>query len=566
MKRKLDDPTHSSTKPTVNFAMADDLLSQPFVGSEDNDVGIINDNTINNPTLEKEGVDILSLDVCTNIKSPSQIRVDVGGNTIDRPPMSIPSIKALINRSVVREQDHFDYSVVNEQESYRLMVLPRSKNKSHEMNIIFDDNQLQLFAEELSTDMANHFSSLTGPHKDATKFDFVANIRLRWSIAKYIPIKYDEKEHMYYRPDEVELHDLIQKRLKNIKTNLDKQDKNKAAKLERKDPPFETYCEYFKVNQFERLYKKPEEALHDKVNVQSCPYYSVIHSLSSGFVFYAYNYSHRIKDCTKFVHRCSKIKLCFPSHPNMFIIFHSRLVHSGAESRIASFDSFHEAHDMRCFSYVHKKPAKQEIRRSHRLTANEHGYEQQRGDVNRILTNCDDAKDKCDKCSKMCGKDEHRKKIVIDLGEQYRRRKADTKWKDHLPICGDLFDLGWEVHLGVNMRNVKKYHSMKTELHCMMFGKNYSNRWKELDNTQRRYFVVKDDMKVEEQRMKSFPNTVEFFEEIQRKLNTQCIGGTVLADAKDKQNDKYIMINYAVLANCGFLMEQGPHRDYPTSS
>ena len=118
MKRKLDDPTHSSSKPTVNFAMADDLLSQPFVGSEDNDVGIINDNTINNPTLEKEGVDILSLDVCTNIKSPSQIRVDVGGNTIDRPPMSIPSIKALINKSVVREQDHFDYSVVNEQESY----------------------------------------------------------------------------------------------------------------------------------------------------------------------------------------------------------------------------------------------------------------------------------------------------------------------------------------------------------------------------------------------------------------------------------------------------------------
>ena len=75
MKRKLDDPTHSSTKPTVNFAMADDLLSQPFVGSEDNDVGIVNDNTKSNPTLEKEGVDILSLDVSTNIKSPLQRRV-----------------------------------------------------------------------------------------------------------------------------------------------------------------------------------------------------------------------------------------------------------------------------------------------------------------------------------------------------------------------------------------------------------------------------------------------------------------------------------------------------------
>ena len=82
--------------------------------------------------------------------------------------------------------------------------------------------------------------------------------------------------------------------------------------------------------------------------------WSMIHSMFESFDLIVYNGSHKI-DENQETHLASRCNLKFPQEPNMFILFHGNLVHSGAKAKPEpGKNSLNYACDLRAFFYISK--------------------------------------------------------------------------------------------------------------------------------------------------------------------------------------------------------------------
>ena len=80
----------------------------------------------------------------------------------------------------------------------------------------------------------------------------------------------------------------------------------------------------------------------------------MIHTVYSSWSFYVHPFSHCVEVGNEhIIHSVSKMKLIFPNVPNMFVIFHGRIVHNGAESRNLTLSCTRPSTYERLFSYMY---------------------------------------------------------------------------------------------------------------------------------------------------------------------------------------------------------------------
>lgn len=482
-------------------------------------------------------------------------------------------------KSVFNPSDHQDI------DKLQLMVLPMEGTSKHKFP--FNNESTLLYYREITK---NHSDEYYMFEEDYQKFDFISNIIAKLKVTNYVIIKYNKSINEYiYVPDQ-HLYEIISKRLRNLRgnvkhtknvtssDNISLQKTNQKQASKKKGTSEKKVRKDKLLSRFDHLKNNPSlDVVLESYNkdcgvlsedfVKRCKYFSIIHSLKSGFNFYVYSYSHRVKDEAKIVHQCTKTKLIFPSWPTMYVIFHSRLVHSGAESRFESNNSTSQSHDARTFSYVelvHDHNKDESCRTSTRDINRE--YFKQDGSVNRKLTSCDTTNQPCPFCKKFTKNYNSRMFKEVNLLHEYNTKITNLPngrklLRPNSVICGDLYTFGWEVRLGEDIRNRTKYSLFNAEI-CAMIYKSPQRKWNGIDDGLRRYFALKKDDQIESNdnviNESSFPQTFQLFKSIEKLVNTNVLF------KNDHVGNRYVLNAYSILLNFGFLMEQGPHRDYPT--
>ena len=479
----------------------------------------------------------------------------------------------------------FDPSKQEDIAKLQLMVLPMEGRSKHKFP--FNNDATLLYYREITKNHSDEYYMFQQTYQ---KFDFISNIIAKLKVTNYVIIKFDKSIDKYiYVPDR-DLYDIISKRLRNLHANI-KQTQNvtsspdvsshqinqKSSSIKKKKSGkkvrkakllshFDDLQNNPSLNEMIESYNIDGGVLSEEF-VKRCKYFSIIHSLKSGFNFYVYSYSHRVKDEARIVHQCTKTKLIFPSWPTMYVIFHSRLVHSGAESRFESNNSTSQSHDARTFSYVELVQDNQkDDSRRHSTRDGNREYFKQDGSVNRKLTSCDTSNIPCSFCKKFGQNYNSRMFKEVNLLDEYNTKITNlSSGKMSLPpnsvICGDLYTFGWEVRLGEDIRNKQKYSLFNSEI-CRMIYKCPQKKWNGIDDGLRRYFALMKDDQVESGdnviNESSFPQTFQLFKSIEKLVNTN------VSFNNGGNGNKYVLNAYSILLNFGFLMEQGPHRDYPT--
>ena len=448
-------------------------------------------------------------------QATATVRVVLGD--ISTSPES-PVVEAMTDTDILISITH-SVDLDNIKKGTPVVAIPRSNGKKHTRT--FTNTELTRYKDATSVGVAREYSSLPD---DICKYDFIINIINAWRDSSMLVVEYDETSNQYVQSTTSRLYTTIRKRL-NYQAK--KTDNNASNIYERMTTKLV----------FDRLYTN-KKFLYDTEDVMGWSYYSVLHNIYSPFSFYVYNFSHRLKaDDNVPIHLCTKVKLVLPPSPNMFIIFHGRTVHSGAESKRDSLTSMSYAHDMRLFSYVSAKQKGKNWTslRTHGKGKDEDGTVERRG-------------------IKLCGGD------CLICKDHISNRKCDDTWvinvKDNFKtippnkrICGDLFKYGWEVWKGVDTRTTK-YYTLKEELQQARIHK----EWKRIDNvTNRKVFKVARGEYG--QCDTSFPTINMFVGDIEQKLQQ-----TVFRSIKDTE---CMLKKCSIISNDGFVEEQLLHRDYP---
>ena len=446
--------------------------------------------------------------------------------------------------------------------SCTLMVMPSKYNKEKRHTNSDDDeyveskfpkNSWDMFHNLVNYTMLQSYEALgTSPSSDDDRWDFITSIIIQWDQLNIVPITYDESKEKYYIPDPQHIGDEIRKALNSIK----------QRKMQSKSSVHQNQCTTVKGLQFDEYESRlnfehdayPQgtkaDALHTMQEVQNWSYYSVIHSLYEPFALYLYPYSHRIKKSSNtFIHQCTKVKLLFPKSPNMYVIFHARLVHSGAESKTVIQSSLVPSLDERIFAYV-TVDDKQSVAAAHTSRSNRKGKDYndkvERDGIQ--LCNYHEAPP-CAFCEKRMDHDY----FTIDLGRVYQMLKSKTKDMKRKPILGDMDRCGFEVWSGVNTRD-RQGRNLRVDLGRLYYNST-KNSWKCLDNnTQRKALTVFDSNSLDATSHKRDNQSVKTF--IQKL--TKSIQAQVFQDNKHCELKKV-----SVLANHGHCAQQLVHRDYP---
>ena len=286
-------------------------------------------------------------------------------------------------------------------------------------------------------------------------------------------------------------------------------------------------------------------------------YFSMIHSVFQPFSLVVYNKSHKLTN-DAIVHHCTRTNIHFPSSPNTFIIFHGRLVHSGAASSYESSDSFNIRRDIRLFSYLTKplsEPTKRdsnEARISSRV-AKEYKSPLDEGEVDRSTYKmCQNGS--CLTCNVFYSNiDKNWDDLNLDrLIKNMEKKKNVATSKDKVvSIAGDLNELGWEVFTGYDVTNIK-HLDMKQELEDVVINSHKKKyNWHGIQDNRKQ-------MKIGIETDPSSPNkmsaTIKVFQNIRDKYLTKV---PVLGE-------HILMRSMSVLCNLGNhqIDEQDPHRDY----
>ena len=299
--------------------------------------------------------------------------------------------------------------------------------------------------------------------------------------------------------------------------------------------------------------------------------FSVLHPLYENYELIMYNGSHRLDYSKKdnehtLVHSCSKIVLKIPE-PSLntdwktfFVIIDSRLVHGGARARRESIMSAHHSYNFRLFTYVVQ---------TYQGTRSKLSKDLDEGDPNADNTFVQNTKTesidqtsfhlcdpyKCEKCKNITPKE-----IIIDIGHEYKTKKEGRKKtfcdtssiicpKSY--ICGDLDEHGWEVHVGVDYMNIKKFRYLRIHLEYLFHGP--SIHWNEIvQNKGRCYLKLKTMINSSNtQFLKSREYLAKEFMEEQTNILRKIRG------FKKHETD-----SNALFVNRGICQEQNLHRDY----
>ena len=299
--------------------------------------------------------------------------------------------------------------------------------------------------------------------------------------------------------------------------------------------------------------------------------FSVLHPLYENYELIMYNGSHRLDYSKKdndhtLVHSCSKIILKIPE-PSLntdwktfFVIIDSRLVHGGARARRESIMSAHHSYNFRLFTYVVQTYQGTRSKLSRNLDEGDpkadNTFVQNTKTESIDQTSfrlCDPYK--CKKCEEITPKE-----IIIDIGHEYRTKNDGKKKTFHDTssitrpksyICGDLDEHGWEVHVGVDYMNMKKFRYMRVHLENLFHGP--SVHWNEIvQNKGRCYLKLKTIINSSNtQFLKSREYLARVFMEEQSNILKKIRG---FQSHETDANSLFV--------NRGICQEQNLHRDY----
>ncbi len=518
--------------------------------------------------------------------------IEQSNNDIVNNEEKITETVASMHNDLVSNKKIFDFELHEKNKknksnkSVYLMVLPMSGRKRHSYK--FDHSEKNRYYGEVTMNNCNEYYAI---NESYAKFDYICNIVARLIVSNFVIIKYDDESGVYVHVDNEKLYDIVHNRLRNLKKQKEDVKKSISLKQHAKECKVLVTKDTFTTNQKKKQFQlksdsKQSKSRMDEIEqhpqmsnvfdcypnksdilsgefVKRCKYFSVIHSLKSGFSFYVYNYSHYLANKASLVHECTKTKLIFPSNPPMYIVFHARLVHSGAESKFQSYNSTSQSHDARTFSYIEllsNNEKEGSATRTSRRNRNEE-YSRENGIVDRSLHTCDNNTVACQFCNKYTKSYDSRLSQEIDLYQEYIvRLSSNADLRKNAIICGDLYKFGWEVRLGVNIRNQTKYSLLNTEI-CTMIYARPNNCWKGIDDKPRKYFPLMKDVQDKEnaniKNEREFPQTFQLFKDIESMMNSDT--------SKKSTNDRrFVFHAYSILVNSGILFEQLPHRDYPT--
>jgi hypothetical protein len=225
----------------------------------------------------------------------------------------------------------------------------------------FKDNQISLPTEKelhafneifLSLKSLNDFFKLLNQISKNCFINQLINKHLHTSDYIFMKLTLKDNIFMLEAEDQLTVIDMVKNKMNAlIKKHQKKLDnlKKKATATKSKQPTKKTeqmiqsattdLYEQNKLNTTKATLLSIEEAtkgynnddIHDQNMFNNYPCYSMIHSLFEPFEFIVYSVLHLMKR-EKVVHEISKLKLQFLKDKNFLILFHGKLLHSGAHA------------------------------------------------------------------------------------------------------------------------------------------------------------------------------------------------------------------------------------------
>ena len=305
--------------------------------------------------------------------------------------------------------------------------------------------------------------------------------------------------------------------------------------------------------------------------------YSMIHNLYESNRLVVYNGSHRVANYGE-VHYKSRVVLNFPKEPNMFVLFHGNLVHSGTASKFEDIPfAMNYAPDYRAFAYIDKfgneVEEEEEGVRKPRGTAVEKRATHEDSVTTTTFKCCDKMKVRnapctiCDDFSNMFATNEG---FSLDLGEAYDAYQSKAKSKSEYlePIVGDLEKFGWAVYEGIDTRNVVEVGTLFQDLRDLVYRLKIQTgiEWKQIQTPKPallsrgagRWQLKISSTHLEQEELESDSVTNEYLKSIVKfylKLQKEKL--SKIEGFQDVKIDEGHL-----LRNTGCLDEQKEHKDY----
>ena len=267
--------------------------------------------------------------------------------------------------------------------------------------------------------------------------------------------------------------------------------------------------------------------------------YSMIHSTpNEKFNFIVYSGSHKLENDEE-INPKSRVEIAFPSNSEYFIIFHGRLVHSGARSiQLSDTETNKVLKSTRLFSYLrvpdhttyHLK-----TRKTTRLTS--YVDNQYQGTIDTASFSFPHQLNNIEKDN------------IIHLPE-YNKESINSILQDVtlVPVAGNMITDGWEVYVGIDFTSdfVKEFSNQLDSLVCK-----HGQRFKGISGTKRKILELSCLDSLQNKSISKMNHLYRAFE-------------TILNDKLKKISylEEVEMDNKAILMNIGAVNEQIPHRDY----
>ena len=466
-------------------------------------------------------------------------------------------------------------------------VLPRHNNKKHDSTpwgITFSKSEEMFFKNVIFhySNVANFSKLDNGPQKDQFLSKLIETFDLV-DKTKVIILKYDETNKKYYIQNSQQIFDYLKNRFKYLKSSY--------LRTETKSYHLQSQSTIHSQNMFstsidEILSKSPIKFKNiykqqDCIEVMSpdWPWYSMWHTLVQEASIILYSGSHRLKHNAK-IHRCTKLKLQFPSEKAFMLLFDGRTVHCGDYSRVEK-DSFNYSHDARLFSYVTLNGNNDAIGQK-RKTRTKGEIEYSQRFTNKIDTNSfkmcsciskgsydmdDTVPDVCTICDptidSMKTWNYHEQAIIVDILSEHRNKKNNNcKYNKHSPglVCGDIEEYGWAVYEGINFNHFD-YIKLRSDMMKLIHDNSWKQKWIGLQNscTKTNNRKMLDIGSLENVSSKSSTkedlSTIQnIFTNIESRLQSIVYFKTACLTSR------------VVLANFGFVPQQQQHRDYDLKS
>ena len=546
--------SHSTIPPTVELAR-----TQP---------------TVKTPRTQAKGRKRSQQQRNTTDTLPTKKHVSNAVPTEQKTTATSPKSSSMDGRIVYSNTTHeFEDS---QQPPPKRYVLPRSSNKKHLMtpNVPKFNTMEELFFKNVIFQQRHveEFSKLEdGNSKEKYLFDMIHSHKLL-DRNECIVLKYNEDNKQYYIQNSSDIIDYIKQRFKYLKCIYQKELKKPVSNNGslKQGPTYSSIDDILtktKLN-FDALYSKDD--IVPETSYRAWPYYSMWHTLFEETCIYIYSGSHRVRT-NKQVHRCTKVKLLFPSEKTFMLLFHGRTVHCGAESRVVP-KSFCYSHDIRCFSYVLNSTDKRHavsMADDRRITRGNGEKHFAQSTTNKIETSnfeiCSCITNNDSKLCKICeeviestkGWNFNNQALNVDVMKEYVHKKKLKKLKSNSNalVCGNLLEFGWAVYEGINIHS-SEYLQLRTEA-MFVLNNLKKNLWKGIQyncqptNNRHALDLGQDEFYPSKTLGKQVVYFKQLFINIEQDLLRTVPGFEFCTITKT-----------ALLANYGNVEEQVAHRDY----